>query len=38
MPWICQPFNSLGFTKVITKGKWVSARGGHLADLIAAQV
>ena len=29
--------NGLGFTKVITKGKWVSARGGHLADLIAAQ-
>jgi len=29
--------NGLGFTRVITKGKWVSARGGHLADLIAAQ-
>ena len=28
--------NGLGFTKVITKGKWVSARGGHLDDLIAA--
>ena len=27
----------LGFTKVIKKGKWVSARGGHLTDLIAAQ-
>jgi ribosomal protein L11 methyltransferase len=29
--------NGLGFTKVIKKGKWVTARGGHLADLIAAQ-
>lgn len=28
--------NGLGFTKVVKKGKWVSARGGHLADLIAA--
>ena len=27
--------NGLGFTKVITKGKWVTARGGHLEDLIA---
>jgi ribosomal protein L11 methyltransferase len=26
----------LGFTQVVRKGKWVSARGGHLADLIAA--
>ena len=30
--------NGLGFTKVITKGKWVTARGGHLDDLIAAGV
>lgn len=29
--------NGLGFTKVITKGKWVSARGGHLDDLIARE-
>ncbi|MCX6868245.1 MAG: 50S ribosomal protein L11 methyltransferase [Verrucomicrobia bacterium] len=29
--------NGLGFTRVIRKGKWVTARGGHLADLIAAQ-
>ena len=29
--------NGLGFTKVIKKGKWVTARGGHLTDLIAAQ-
>ena len=29
--------NGLGFTKVIRKGKWVTARGGHLADLIAAR-
>jgi len=27
----------LGFTKVVTKGKWITARGGHLDDLIAAQ-
>jgi ribosomal protein L11 methyltransferase len=27
----------LGFPQVITKGKWVTARGGHLADLIAAE-
>lgn len=27
----------LGFTKVIRKGKWVTARGGHLKDLIAAE-
>jgi ribosomal protein L11 methyltransferase len=26
----------LGFTQVVTKGKWVTARGGHLTDLIAA--
>ena len=29
--------NGLGFTRVIKKGKWVTARGGHLTDLIAAQ-
>jgi ribosomal protein L11 methyltransferase len=29
--------NGLGFTKVVKKGKWVTARGGHLTDLIAAQ-
>ena len=29
--------NGLGFTQVIRKGKWVTARGGHLNDLIAAQ-
>lgn len=28
--------NGLGFTKVTKKGKWVTARGGHLDDLIAA--
>jgi ribosomal protein L11 methyltransferase len=28
--------NGIGFTKVVKKGKWVTARGGHLADLIAA--
>ncbi len=28
--------NGIGFTKVIRKGKWVTARGGHLVDLIAA--
>ncbi len=27
--------NGLGFTKVVRKGRWVTARGGHLADLIA---
>jgi ribosomal protein L11 methyltransferase len=27
----------LGFNKVIRKGKWISARGGHLTDLIAAE-
>jgi ribosomal protein L11 methyltransferase len=26
--------NGMGFTKVIRKGKWVTARGGHMADLI----
>lgn len=26
--------SGLGFTKVIKKGKWVTAHGGHLADLI----
>ena len=29
--------SGLGFTKVIKKGKWVTAHGGHLVDLIAAQ-
>ena len=29
--------NGLGFTKVIKKGKWVTAHGGHLVDLIAAE-
>jgi ribosomal protein L11 methyltransferase len=29
--------SGLGFTKVIRKGKWVTAHGGHLADLIAAE-
>jgi len=28
--------SGLGFTKVIKKGKWVTARGGHLADLIVS--
>lgn len=28
--------NGLGFTKVVKKGKWVTARGGHMDDLIAA--
>ena len=28
--------NGIGFTKVVKKGKWVTAHGGHLADLIAA--
>ena len=27
--------SGLGFTKVIKKGKWVTARGGHMADLSA---
>jgi ribosomal protein L11 methyltransferase len=26
--------NGIGFTQVIRKGKWVTARGGHMADLI----
>lgn len=26
--------SGLGFTKVIRKGKWITAHGGHLADLI----
>jgi len=25
----------LGFTRVVRKGKWVTARGGHLRDLVA---
>ena len=29
--------HGLGFTKVVTKGKWVTARGGHFDDLVAAQ-
>ncbi len=29
--------SGLGFTKVIKKGKWVTAHGGHLTDLIAAE-
>lgn len=28
--------SGLGFTKVIRKGKWVTAHGGHMRDLIAA--
>lgn len=28
--------SGLGFTKVIRKGKWVTAQGGHLTDLVAA--
>jgi ribosomal protein L11 methyltransferase len=28
--------NAHGFTKVVRKGKWVTARGGHLDDLIVA--
>jgi ribosomal protein L11 methyltransferase len=27
--------HGLGFMQVVRKGKWVTARGGHLADLIA---
>lgn len=27
--------SGLGFTKVVRKGKWVTAHGGHLADLVA---
>ena len=29
--------HGLGFSKVVRKGKWVTARGGHLDDLIAAR-
>jgi len=29
--------NGLGFTKVVKKGKWVTAHGGHLDDLIAQE-
>ena len=29
--------HGLGFTRVIRKGKWVTARGGHLDDLIARE-
>ena len=29
--------SGLGFTKVIKKGKWVTARGGHLEDLVLDQ-
>jgi ribosomal protein L11 methyltransferase len=29
--------HGLGFPRVITKGKWVTAHGGHLADLIASE-
>ncbi len=29
--------NGLGFTQVVKKGKWVTARGGHMVDLIARQ-
>ncbi|MCF7730031.1 MAG: 50S ribosomal protein L11 methyltransferase [Akkermansiaceae bacterium] len=28
--------SGLGFSQVVRKGKWVTARGGHLDDLIAA--
>jgi len=27
--------HGLGFSKVVRKGKWITARGGHMADLIA---
>jgi len=27
--------NGLGFTQVVRKGKWVTAHGGHMSDLIA---
>ena len=27
--------NGIGFEKVVRKGKWVTAHGGHMADLIA---
>lgn len=29
--------SGLGFTKVVRKGKWVTAHGGHLTDLIKAE-
>lgn len=29
--------SGLGFTKVVRKGKWVTAHGGHLVDLIAKE-
>jgi ribosomal protein L11 methyltransferase len=29
--------SGLGFTQVVRKGKWVTARGGHMVDLIAAE-
>ncbi|GAA5122874.1 50S ribosomal protein L11 methyltransferase [Luteolibacter yonseiensis] len=29
--------SGLGFTKVVKKGKWVTAHGGHLVDLIASE-
>ncbi len=29
--------HGLGFVRVVKKGKWVTARGGHLDDLIAAR-
>ena len=28
--------HGLGFSKVVRKGKWITARGGHMTDLIAA--
>lgn len=29
--------HGLGFTKVVKKGKWVTARGGHMVDLIQTE-
>ena len=29
--------HGLGFSKVVRKGKWITARGGHMADLIEAE-
>jgi ribosomal protein L11 methyltransferase len=29
--------NGLGFTHVVRKGKWITARGRHFTDLIAAE-
>ena len=29
--------HGLGFSKVVRKGKWITARGGHMTDLIAAE-